>query len=41
MLSAKLQQAAEYSGKMLYVDKSAKIPLWAMAYSRDEAARKF
>ena len=41
MLSAKLQQAAEYGGEMLYVNKSARNPLWAMEYSRDEAARKF
>ena len=30
---------AEYGGEMLYIDKSADKPLWAMEYSRDEAAR--
>lgn len=32
---------AEYGGEMLYVNKSARIPFWAMEYSRDEAAREF
>jgi beta-galactosidase len=41
MLSASLQQAAEYGGEMLYINKSAKNPMWAMEYSRDEGARKF
>ncbi|MES3022164.1 MAG: DUF4982 domain-containing protein [Pseudomonadota bacterium] len=41
MLSAKLQQVAQYGGEMLYINKSAGIPLWAMEYSRDEGARKF
>ncbi len=41
MHSAALQQVAEYGGEMLYINKSAKIPLWAMEYSRDEGARKF
>ncbi|TFW34641.1 glycoside hydrolase family 2 protein [Massilia horti] len=41
MLSAKLQQVAEYGGEMLYINKSARIPMWAMEYSRDEGARKF
>ncbi|MEV4778714.1 glycoside hydrolase family 2 protein [Burkholderia sp. LMU1-1-1.1] len=41
MLSARLQQVAEYGGEMLYVNKSARIPMWAMEYSRDEGARKF
>jgi beta-galactosidase len=41
MLSASLQKAAEYGGEMLYINKSAKNPMWAMEYSRDEAARKF
>jgi beta-galactosidase len=30
---------AEYGGEMLYINKSATKPLWAMEYSRDEAAR--
>jgi beta-galactosidase len=41
MLSTSLQQVAEYGGEMLYINKSARIPLWAMEYSRDEGARKF
>jgi beta-galactosidase len=41
MLSTKLQQVAEYGGEMLYINKSARIPMWAMEYSRDEGARKF
>jgi beta-galactosidase len=32
---------AEYGGEMLYVNKSATKPLWAMEYSRDEALRKY
>ncbi len=38
MLSSKV---AEYGGEMLYIDKSATKPLWAMEYSRDEGARAF
>ncbi|WP_291099321.1 MULTISPECIES: glycoside hydrolase family 2 protein [unclassified Flavobacterium] len=34
-------QEAEYGGEMLYVNKSAKKPLWAMEYSRDEGLRKY
>ncbi|WP_207393471.1 glycoside hydrolase family 2 protein [Duganella aceris] len=41
MLSAPLQAVAEYGGEMLYINKSARIPMWAMEYSRDEGARKF
>jgi beta-galactosidase len=41
MLSANLQRAAEYGGEMLYINKSAKSPMWSMEYSRDEGARKF
>lgn len=41
MLSTRLQQASEYGGEMLYINKSARMPVWAMEYSRDEAARKF
>jgi beta-galactosidase len=41
MLSAALQQVSEYGGEMLYINKSAKMPMWAMEYSRDEGARKF
>jgi beta-galactosidase len=32
---------AEYGGEMLYINKSARIPFWAMEYSRDEALRKY
>ncbi|MGE5520863.1 MAG: glycoside hydrolase family 2 protein [Candidatus Dadabacteria bacterium] len=32
---------AEYGGEMLYTNKSAHIPLWAMEYSRDEGSRKY
>jgi hypothetical protein len=32
---------AEYGGEMLYTNKSADIPLWAMEYSRDEGSRKY
>ncbi|KQV82675.1 beta-galactosidase [Massilia sp. Root351] len=39
MLSTRLQQVAEYGGEMLYINKSARIPMWAMEYSRDEGAR--
>jgi beta-galactosidase len=38
MLSSKV---AEYGGEMLYIDKSAGKPVWAMEYSRDEGARAF
>jgi len=38
MLNSKI---AEYGGEMLYIDKSAGKPLWAMEYSRDEGARKY
>ena len=38
MLASKV---AEYGGEMLYINKSAGKPVWAMEYSRDEAARKF
>ncbi|QJE01928.1 glycoside hydrolase family 2 protein [Massilia forsythiae] len=41
MLSSELQQVSEYGGEMLYVNKSARMPVWAMEYARDEAARKF
>ncbi|WP_457443109.1 glycoside hydrolase family 2 protein [Roseateles sp. P5_E4] len=41
MLSQALQDVAEYGGEMLYVNKSARRPMWAMEYSRDEGARKF
>ncbi len=34
-------QVAEYGGEMLYINKSAGKPLWAMEYSRDEALRKW
>jgi len=32
---------AEYGGEMLYINKSAGKPLWAMEYSRDEGARLY
>ena len=32
---------AEYGGEMLYVDKSARKPMWMMEYSRDEDLRKY
>nr|WP_240348157.1 sugar-binding domain-containing protein [Longitalea arenae] len=38
MLDSKM---AEYGGEMLYTNKSAQIPLWAMEYSRDEGSRKY
>lgn len=34
-------EVAEYGGEMLYINKSATKPVWAMEYSRDEGARKF
>jgi hypothetical protein len=34
-------RAAEYGGEMLYINKSARLPFWAMEYSRDEALRKY
>jgi beta-galactosidase len=41
MLSSELQAVSEYGGEMLYINKSARMPMWAMEYARDEAARKF
>jgi beta-galactosidase len=38
MLASKV---AEYGGEMLYTNKSAHIPMWAMEYSRDEGSRKY
>ncbi|MFM2295189.1 MAG: hypothetical protein RLZZ350_1602, partial [Verrucomicrobiota bacterium] len=38
MLDSKV---AEYGGEMLYINKSARLPFWAMEYSRDEGLRKF
>ena len=32
---------AEYGGEMLYINKSARHPLWAMEYARDEGLRKY
>lgn len=32
---------AEYGGEMLYINKSADMPMWAMEYSRDEGLRKY
>jgi beta-galactosidase len=32
---------AEYGGEMLYINKSARLPFWAMEYSRDEGLRKY
>ncbi|MES2441189.1 MAG: sugar-binding domain-containing protein [Pseudomonadota bacterium] len=34
-------KTAEYGGEMLYINKSAKHPMWAMEYSRDEGARLY
>jgi len=34
-------RVAEYGGEMLYINKSARIPFWAMEYSRDEGLRKY
>ena len=34
-------RVAEYGGEMLYINKSAEIPMWAMEYSRDENLRKY
>ena len=34
-------RTAEYGGEMLYINKSAGKPLWAMEYSRDEGLRKY
>ncbi len=38
MLDSKV---AEYGGEMLYINKSAGKPMWAMEYSRDEGLRKY
>lgn len=38
MLNSKV---AEYGGEMLYINKSANKPLWAMEYCRDEGSRKY
>ncbi len=38
MLDSKV---TEYGGEMLYINKSAKFPMWAMEYSRDENLRKY
>lgn len=32
---------SEYGGEMLYINKSAHSPMWAMEYCRDEAYRKY
>jgi beta-galactosidase len=32
---------AEYGGKMLYINKGARIPLWQMEYSRDEGLHQY
>ena len=34
-------EVAEYGGEMLYINKSARHPFWAMEYSRDEGLRKY
>jgi beta-galactosidase len=34
-------RVADYGGEMLYINKSARIPMWAMEYSRDEGLRKY
>ncbi len=33
--------SAEYGGEMLYINKSATKPVWAMEYCRDEALRRY
>jgi len=33
--------SAEYGGEMLYINKSASKPLWAMEYCRDEGLRRY
>jgi len=38
MLDSKI---SEYGGEMLYINKSASKPVWAMEYARDEALRKY
>jgi beta-galactosidase len=38
MLDSRL---AEWGGEMLYINKSARIPLWQTEYSRDEGLRKY
>ncbi len=38
MLDSKI---AEYGGEMLYINKSARHPMWATEYSRDEGLRKY
>lgn len=38
MLDSKI---AEWGGEMLYINKSAKHPMWATEYLRDEALRKY
>lgn len=38
MLDSKV---AEYGGEMLYINKSARHPMWATEYCRDEASRKY
>ena len=35
------QPEAEYGGEMLYINKSADRPMWAMEYCRDEAYRLY
>jgi len=32
---------AEYGGEMLYINKSARLPMWATEYCRDEGLRKY
>lgn len=34
-------RVAEYGGEMLYINKSARQPFWAMEYCRDEGLRKY
>ena len=35
------ETCAEYGGEMLYINKSAGKPVWAMEYCRDEALRRY
>ncbi len=36
-----VSSCAEYGGEMLYINKSATKPVWAMEYCRDEALRRY
>ncbi len=36
-----ISRESEYGGEMLYINKSAHHPMWAMEYCRDEELRKY